>query len=69
MNGKKRVHRFVAPIVAIVLGTLFIVTKSASHGLYWQVDGPIAVFGGVMFCLFGIWGIIITIQEDRKKDQ
>ncbi len=51
------------------MGTLFIVTEHASNSLAWEVNGPLAVFTGVMFCLFGIWGIVITILEDRKKDQ
>ena len=53
----------------MVFGALFIVTKKGSDlDNAIEVEGPMAVFVGGLLCLLGVWGLVRTIQEARKKE-
>ncbi len=66
---KKKLSKLLYPICVIAFGVVCIVSKSYSHSVVGPVtEGPLVVFVGILFCLFGIWGVVATLREFRKKE-
>lgn len=66
---KKKLSKLLYPICVIAFGIVCIVFKSYSHSVAGPVtEGPLVVFVGILFCLFGIWGVVATLHEFSKKD-
>ena len=68
MEQKKRIARLAVPLFPIGVGIVFIVTQRGSYEGYWT-EGPIVIFAGVLLCLLGGWGLILTIRETRRQGQ
>lgn len=57
------------PLMVIGLGVVFIITRRGSYGAFAPVEeGPLVVFIGILCSVAGIWGLIRTVQEFRKKE-
>ena len=66
---KTKLSKLLYPICVIAFGVLCIVSKSYSHSIVGPVtEGPLVVFAGILFCLFGIWGVFATLRESHKKE-
>jgi hypothetical protein len=70
MKTEKKGPTLVAPLVVIAIGLFFILTKRGSYGglASPEVEGPLVVFIGALFCLLGIWGVVRTFQDRKKKE-
>jgi hypothetical protein len=70
VNTRKKLTRLIFPTAVIAFGVVLVVRKKASYG--WaapEVEGPVVVFVGALFCLLGFWAIVSTLRSISKKEE
>jgi len=61
--------RLLFPLLTIAFGGLCIIGKRYTHSVVGPVvEGPLVVFVGLVFCVFGLAGLVATLLE-LKKDR